>query len=106
MKKYIRVCLLVLLGSCNSAFASEWGPWTEVKEIYITTSGAVFVTVNSIPGCYNNQGAYLSGSNVDRAYSTLLAAYMAKKRIRPLYNINSASTGWGMCTITSFFVRD
>jgi hypothetical protein len=106
MRKILQGFLLSVLLVSGSALAVEWGPWTQVKEVYITTSGVPFITLDSLPGCYNEQGAYLKGSDVDRAYSTMLAAYMAKKRVRPLYAINENSTGWSMCTITSFFIKD
>tara|TARA_R110002060_G_scaffold880_3_gene2100 strand:+ start:2077 stop:2397 length:321 start_codon:yes stop_codon:yes gene_type:complete len=86
--------------------AVEWGAWTEVNNIYIDTSGSAFITFASLPGCYNNQGAQLRGSDVDKAYATILAAFMAKKKVRPLYNTKEGVTGWDMCTISSFFIAD
>lgn len=99
------VVAAISLMSMNS-LAVEWGPWTEVKEVYITTSGSAFITFASLPGCYNGQGGYLQGSDVDKAYATMLAAFMAKKRVRPLYSINEGTTGWSMCTISSFFIAN
>ena len=52
-----------------------------------------------------DSGGYLSGGDISKSYSTILAAFMSGKKIRPLYNINTGSTGWGMCTITSFYIQ-
>jgi len=93
---------ILLVGTCT--LAVEWDAWVEVKEVYISTDGAAFITLASLPSCYNNQGAQLKGSNIDRAYSTMLAAFMAKKKVRPLYVIKEGATGWDMCTISSFFI--
>gem|GEM_PF-6084216 len=46
----------------------------------------------------------MSGSDVDRAYSTVLSALMGGRKVRVLYEINEGSTGWGMCTIKPLFV--
>lgn len=99
------VVAAISLMSMNS-LAVEWGPWTEVKNIYIDTSGSAFITFASLPGCYNEQGGFLQGSNVDKAYATILAAFMAKKKVKPLYTINEGATGWSMCVISSFYMAN
>ena len=97
------LCLFALLSI--KASAVEWGTYTHVKHVYVAHSGSVFITLDTLPGCYQEQGAYLAGSDNDKAYSTILAAFMAQKKVLPLYEIvKPDSTGWDKCQITSFFV--
>ncbi|GAB1624089.1 hypothetical protein AAOGI_41390 [Agarivorans albus] len=99
--------LLVLLVSINS-HAVEWGVFKRVSFVYVKTdSGPPYIQFQSgaMPGCYQNAGGYLSGNDISIAYSTILAAKMAGKEVRPLYQINEGATGWGMCTIKSFYLK-
>ncbi len=84
-----------------------YGAWADVVNVYVKTDASspyVQLGSNAMPGCYNNSGGYLSGSDVDRAYSTVLSALMGRRKVRVLYEINEGSTGWGMCTIKSLFI--
>lgn len=102
--KISTLCLFTLLSA--KASAVEWGRHTTIKHLYVTHSGSVFVTLETLPGCYNDEGAYLANSSSDdsKAYSAMLAAFMAQKKIQPLYEINENATGWSKCKITSFFI--
>ena len=105
MKKLLLIFTLLLP---TLSHAVEWGTYTKVSYIYVKTNGGspyIQLGANSMPGCYNNSGGYLSGSDIKMAYSTMLAAKMSGKDVRVLYEINEGSTGWGMCTITSFYLR-
>ena len=92
------------------SFAYESGPWTKVTQMYIKDSGAVYVYFgsNGLPGCYRNNSAYIKGSNVEKLYSALLAAQMAGKSVKPLYqywNKDSGSTGWDMCYVEAIYLK-
>ena len=99
--------------SSNVASYDESSPVTNVTYIYSPVVGTPFISfgADSMPGCYNNNGAYLEISNevgADRTFSLLMAAYMAQKPVKVYYNLNSVQpgyTGWGLCTIESIDVR-
>jgi len=99
--------LLIFLVTFNS-HSVEWGVYKKVSYIYVTTdTGSPYVQLESgaMPGCYQEAGGRLSGNDIGIAYSTILAAKMSGKEIRPLYEINEGATGWAMCTIKSFYLK-
>lgn len=107
MKKVTVVGLILVLFVTVNTHAVEWGNWTNVTYIYTKTDAALpFVQFKpgSMPGCYQDAGGYLEGDDVDKAYSTVLAALMGGREIRPLYEIRS-DEGWGMCRIKSIYIR-
>lgn len=102
-----------IAGLMLSAFAVpvlgyESGAWTTVGQIYSKNNGQVFVYfgANAMPGCYQNKAAYLKGSDIDKLYSTVLAAFMAGKSVRPLYHIDTTKTGWGLCYVDAVYLKN
>jgi hypothetical protein len=57
--------VLLFLYSMQS-FAYQTGSWTTVKQIYSKNGGSIYVNYgeNSLPGCYQNNSAYLKGSDI------------------------------------------
>lgn len=107
MKKVTFVGLIFMLFLAFNANAIEWGNWSTVSYIFTKTDTAlpfVHFKTGSMPGCYQDAGGYLEGDDVDKAYSTVLAALMGGREIRPLYEIRS-DEGWGMCRIKSIYIR-
>lgn len=100
--------LIILLGWSIEVYAVEWGNWGKVESVYVKTdTGSPFVKFQpgTMPGCYDGSGAYLSGNDADKAYSTILAALLSKRDVRPLYEIDPNGEGWGMCKIKSLFIQ-
>lgn len=99
---------LVLSAFAVPSLGYESGLWTTVGQIYTKNNGQVFVSfgANAMPGCYQDKGAYLKGSDIDKLYSTVLAAFMAGKSVRPLYHIDTAKTGWGLCYVEAVYLRN
>lgn len=101
---------VVLLMASSSVLSYESGVWTKVTQIYSKNDGSIFVYFgeDALPGCYANKGAFLTGSNIDRLYSTLLAAYLSGKDIKPLYNFRTVTegySGWALCDIEAVYVN-
>lgn len=107
--KYILRITCILVGVVASMFTSarETGSWAEVSYVYVTSAENTrpYVTFRGspMPGCYNDNGGYLSG---DKAYSAILAAHLAGRQVRPLYEIvGDDPNRWSVCNITSIYVR-
>ena len=105
MKKLYFVLLIstLLLPSIASSHDQVSTP-TSIKSIYSKNNGSVFVTFDSgsLPGCYSNNGAYITGTDIDKLYSTILSAKMAEKKVRVYFNFNDVAagyTGWSLCHI-------
>lgn len=108
MRKVMKILSLIALASATTANAVEWGAWAQVHYVYVKTDAGrpfVFFKGASMPGCYQESGGYLYGDSDEKAYSTVLAAFMAGREVRPLYEIVSGGSGWGMCRITSIYMR-
>ncbi|ACR13944.1 hypothetical protein [Teredinibacter turnerae] len=108
LKKYLIGVLF--LGVTVFSNAYEAGEWTKVAQIYAQNNGTVFVYLgsNSMTGCYNDNAAYLKGDNIDKLYSTILAAHMSEKQIKPLYqfdNTDEGYSGWGLCYIYGVYIK-
>ncbi|MGR6872464.1 hypothetical protein ACU6U9_09180 [Pseudomonas sp. HK3] len=107
-----KILLLSLASASMNSFSAETSLDTSVLSIYAPISGTPFVNfeANTLPGCYGNTGAYMpvtSEASAKAAYSTLLAAQMADKRLRVYYTLNDVASdyaGWGLCTITAISV--
>lgn len=102
--------LLTSILMSASAFSLEWGNWTKIREIYTQTdSGSPYIQMvtdnNPMPGCHGNSGGYLKGTDIDKAYSAVLAALLSNRQVRPLYEINTEATGWSQCYIKSIYIR-
>lgn len=101
--------MMLLLSICSlPALAYESGTWTKVQQIYAKNNGQIFVYfgANAMPGCYQNNAGYIRGSDIEKLYSTILAAYMAGKNIRPLYQIDASKTGWGLCYVEAVYIKN
>jgi hypothetical protein len=86
------------------AIANEQGNMTQVESIYVGTDSTArpYVTMkesNSMPGCHGNRGGYLYGDDIDKAYSTVLAALKSGSDIRAYYQLNPNNEGWSKCYI-------
>ena len=83
---------------------------TKIVSIYSKNNGTSFITFESgkLPGCYSNRGAYISsGTDINKLYSTVLAAKLADKKVTVYYNYNDVSSGysgWGLCHIEAISV--
>ena len=99
---------LLIATSAMPSFAYESGEWTSVTQIYAKNDGAIFVYfgANAMPGCYQGKAGYIKGANVEKLYSTILAAFMAGKSIKPLYHINAANSGWGLCFVEAVYLKN
>lgn len=106
----MRKIFLALFTLCfaSSSFSYDAsGSWTTIEYIYSPVVGRPFITfgAGSLPGCFQDRGAFLPtdmGDATMRTYSTILAAYAAKKPIKIYFNRNSVAddyTGWGLCDI-------
>lgn len=91
-----------------ASFAYEAGKWTTVAQIYSKNNGDIFVSfgANAMPGCYQDKGGYVKGTNIEKLYSTILAAFMAGKSVQPLYQIDASKTGWGLCYVEAVYLRN
>jgi len=87
--------------------------YTKVKSIYSKNDGSAFITFEAgkLPGCHSNSGAYISsGTDINKLYSTVLAAKLADKKLKVYYNFNDVSSrpadyaGWGLCYIEAVSV--
>lgn len=104
MKKIVSI--LVFLSFSIQAVAVEWGQWGKVQQIYVKTDAAapfIQLEAGTMPGCYNNSGGYLHGNDVDKAYSAMMAAMLAGRKVKVLYEVNPNSDGWSMCYIKSLY---
>ncbi len=83
---------------------------TKIVSIYSKNNGTSFITFEAekLPGCYSNRGAYISsGTDINKLYSTILAAKLADKKVTVYYNyndVNSGYTGWSLCHIEAISV--
>ena len=107
--KFSLFIILTFFSAITSA-ADAHGPITTVKYIYTKANGnSPFIRFgsNSMPGCYGDNGGYLSVSDVEggnRIYSLILAAYMSQKPVSVYYDYTNTDpnyNGWGKCTITA-----
>lgn len=110
MKIFKSLMFVVAFVASFPAFSYETGSWTSVQQIYSKNDGSIYVYfgANTMPGCYNNRSGYLKGSDIDRLYSTVLAAFMGGKEVLPLYrydNRNEGYSGWGLCYVEAVYVR-
>lgn len=105
----MKIIVLAIVSLYSALLSAETGSWTKVSRIYTPTNGInIFVELgkDSMPGCYNNNGAYLKGENIDRIYSTILAAKMADKSIRPYFDIvGSDQNAWSRCNIAAIYIE-
>lgn len=106
--KLFLVLSLVLFSA--GSFAYETGKWTKVTQIYAKNDGTIYVWFGSgsMPGCFANRSAFLRGSDVEKLYSTILAAQISGKSVLPLYqywNAQNGSTGWDMCYIEAIYFK-
>lgn len=100
------ICSLAVL-TASSVSASERGSWAEVAFVHISATDTAIPYISfkgkPMPGCYGDNGGYLEG---DKAYSTILAAHLAGREVRPLYDIVGGDTSkWSACRIRSIYVR-
>ena len=105
MKRILFISLMLL---SSSVFSVEWGSWAEVAYVYVKTdTGKPYVQLasGSMPNCYQDSGGYLHGNDIEKAYSTILSALMAKRKVRVLYELTGSTEGWGMCNIKSLYIR-
>lgn len=109
--KVMRLLVLTVVFSSLSQLSNslEWGEYSKVREIYVKTDGGPpYIQLESeskMQGCYNNSGGYLYGNHIDNALSVILAAKMAGREIRPLYDIIEGNSGWSKCRIRSVYIR-
>jgi|GEM_PF-2970049 len=110
--KIFNILLALLLTLSTGTHAATAGSWTKVDQLYTPTDEEnvfVYFGANSMPGCYNNNGAYIlnnSTTNTDRLYSTVLAAKMANKDIQPFFEvIGSNIESWSRCKLVAVYVR-
>lgn len=105
-----KVILILCLLFASQVMAVETGGITKVDRIYIDVNGGspfIHFGADSLPGCYNESGAYLPVKNTEafnRIYSTVLSAHAAQKSVRVYYHKNEGRTGWSMCTIEAVYV--
>ncbi len=107
-------CLALFLLSFGTHVQAENSDWVTVVDIYTPVKGTPYVTfsANSLPGCYNSSGAYLSvkhdSGDGKLAYSKLLASKLSNKEVRVYYTVNDVAedyNGWGLCSITALSLK-
>ena len=107
----ILILVLLALSSFGAIAYDESSSSTTVTYIYSGTNGGkpyVKFGPNSLPGCHNDKGAYLSNSNekgLDRTYSLIMAAYMSQRPVTVYYNHNTSGSGWSLCDIVAINVH-
>lgn len=108
MNKIVSSSVLFLLVTFSQfSLSLEEGLSSEVEAIYLgTDTGSYpYVTLKdsgSMPGCHAERGGYLHGTDINRAYSSVLAALRAGSKVRAYYQLNSGNEGWGKCFIKAF----
>ena len=105
IKKVVIAGMMLASISCLAETSLD----TSVVAIYAPLSGNPYVTfeANTLVGCHGDAGAYMPLTDDPKsqaAYSTLLAAQMANKRVRVYYSLNAANTGWSLSTISAISV--
>jgi hypothetical protein len=113
MKWRVVLCgILMLWLPGGYLLAAQHGEWTHVRSLYAPANGGgVFVSLGygSMPGCYGESGAYIKNdvdTGAGRVYSLLMAAHMAQKEVRPVFEIvGDDPTRWGRCVIEGAYVR-
>jgi hypothetical protein len=98
------------LGGTASAVQGPVQTPLKVTQIYMTrTSGALYVAFQpgSMPGCYNNSGAYLYPSNTyfKEIYAQLLTLVASGgARAAALYTQNTPTNNWDDCTLDGLYL--
>lgn len=110
MKKLLALCLF----SFGAQVQAENSGWVDVLDIYTPTKGSPYITfsANSLPGCHNNSGAYLTikhdTGDGKLVYSKLLTSKIGERSVRVYYKVNDVAddyNGWGMCNITAVSLK-
>lgn len=109
-----RTACFILAGAASSfAYAYDaGGPWTTVNSMYIQSgSGPTFVyfEAGGLPGCYGDNGAYISPNDAEgakRMYAALLSAQATQQSVKAYYNFTgSDQSEWSRCMLEAVYMR-